>query len=391
MPLCSKHSPKERKALAPWAFVPLCFRFVPSSAQKYKLRSFSDLSRMKLLVPIVLGIVWSACTATVPKPLEPAFYCWETVFQPDSAELAILDNLACKALYIKILDIGKNASTGAIEPYARLDLRDTAAWRRHTIVPCIFITNEVFTGISREKMQWLAGKIATVSRDFAPFNEFQVDCDWTGTTRESYFYFLGLLRKQLPKGATLSATIRLHQYKFPEKTGVPPVDRGMLMFYNTGDVDQDTERNSIFHPEDARKYLDGAPSNYALPLDLALPLFSWAQVFREGELWKIIPGPLPLVEMRANGKYREYSTLEPFPARLWEVVEGTFLGGHYLRPGDRLRVSEIPKELLMELAQLARRLDLADDARLAFFHLGIAPEEHFSAQQLDLVCKTVRN
>ncbi|MCC7464782.1 MAG: hypothetical protein IT261_00850, partial [Saprospiraceae bacterium] len=327
----------------------------------------------------------------VPKPLEPAFYCWETVFEPDTAALALLDSFSCKTLYVKILDIGKNASSGNIEPYARLELRDTAAWRSHQMIPCIFITNEVFTGISREKMQWLAGKISTAARDFAPFKEFQVDCDWTGSTREAYFYFLTLLRKQLPEGTALSATIRLHQYKFPKKTGVPPVDRGMLMFYNTGDVDEDSDRNSIFHPEDARKYLDGAPSNYPLPLDLALPLFSWAQVFREGELWKIIPGPLPLAEMRTAGKYRKHGRLEPFPSVLWEVQEGTFLGGHYLRPGDRLRVSEIPQSLLMESAQLARRLDLADDARLAFFHLGIAPEEHFSAQQLDLVCKTVRN
>jgi hypothetical protein len=346
---------------------------------------------MKLLAPLFLGIILTACSAAVQKPLEPAFYCWETVFEPDAEELALLDSMACKYLYVKILDIGKNASTGAIEPYARLELKDTAVWRRQAIIPCVFITNEVFAGISREKVEWLAGKISTAARDFAPFNEFQVDCDWTGSTREAYFYFLAVLKKQLPAGIGLSATIRLHQYKFPGKTGVPPVDRGMMMFYNTGDVDQDTERNSIFHPEDARKYLDGAPQKYPLPLDLALPLFSWAQVFREGELWKIIPGPLPLVGMRADGKYREHSTLEPFPARLWEVEEGTFLGGHYLRPGDRLRVSGIPESLLMESAQLARRLDLADDARLAFFHLGIAPGEHYSAQQLDLVCKTVRN
>lgn len=332
-----------------------------------------------------------ACSTPVQKPLMPAFYCWETVFKPDTASVALLDSMGCNTLYIKILDIGKNSSSGIIEPYARLELRDSSLWHSRQVIPCVFITNEVFDAISSEKNEWLAGKIASVARDFAPFQEFQVDCDWTASTRQSYFLFLKKLRKQLPEHTVLSATIRLHQYKFPQKTGVPPVDRGMLMCYNTGDVDEESERNSIFHPEDSRKYLEGAPKQYAVPLDLALPLFSWAQVFREGELWKIIPGPLPLEEMRSGGKYREHSSMEPFPAQLWEVQEGTFLGGHYLRPGDRLRVSAIPEKRLMELARITRQLVLAEDARLAFFHLGIAIKEHFSAQQLDQVCKTVRN
>lgn len=356
----------------------------------YKSQRFSDLSPMKLLLPILAILCSLACSREQKKPLEPAFYCWETVFKPDSAAVTLLDSLQVNTLFVKILDIGKNASNGNIEPYARLEIQNTTQWKTRKIVPCVFITNEVFEGINTEKQAWLADKIATAARDFAPFTEFQVDCDWTAGTRAAYFSFLTLLRKKMPENVSLSATIRLHQYKFPQKTGVPPVSRGMLMFYNTGDVDEDTERNSIFHPEDARIYLEGAPKQYPLPLDLALPLFSWAQVFREGELWKIIPGPLPLQEMRSGGKYRENSPLEPFPARLWEVQEGTFLGGHYLRPGDRLRVSEISQTLLLETAVLARQLDLAPDARLAFFHLGIARTEHFSAQQLDQVCKTVR-
>jgi hypothetical protein len=155
-------------------------------------------------------------------------------------------------------------------------------------------------------------------------------------------------------------------------------------------VDDESGRNSIFHPDDALKYLDGAPGNYPLPLDLALPLFSWAQVFREGVLWKIIPGPLPFAEMRQSGKYLEQAPAEAFDAPLWEVQEGTFLGSHYLRPGDRLRVSELSPKLLFRIAEIAQKLDLADDATLAFFHLGAAEPEHFSAQVLDSVCKTIR-
>ena len=391
---------------------------------------------MKSLILPLLCFLFAACTPDVPKPLKPAFFCWETTLDltPESRDL--LDDLGCKKLYVKILDVGKNAESGEIEPYSHTAVTDTAELAGLEIIPTVFITNEVFQNIAEAKMDWLVGKIVACAQappgpprwggEDAPLDSRDterdakrvsggeedaplafrntkgassppllggalIDCDWTPSTQEAFFLFLKKMRHKLPPGTTLCATIRLHQYKFPQKTGVPPVDRGMLMCYNTGDVDEEGEHNTIFHPDDALKYLDGAPKNYPLPLDLALPLFSWGLVFREGELWKIIPGPLPFEAMRNSGKWIENPILDHFSAQLWELKEGTFLGGHYLRPGDHLRVSVTSPELLFKAASLARKLDLADDANLAFFHLGIAKSEHFSAQLLDSVCKTVRN
>lgn len=339
---------------------------------------------------VVLFLVFASCTPTVPKPLEPAFFWWETQLDLSQSERRLQDSLGCKKLYVKMLDVGRNAGTGEIEPYSRTEITNRASLAGLEIVPTVFITNEVFQNVTEAKIGWLATKIVESIALDTPFSQLLFDCDWTPSTQESFFHFLKTIRGQLPSGTTLSATIRLHQYKFPQKTGVPPVDRGMLMFYNTGDVDAEGERNSIFHPEDAMKYVEGAPQNYPLPLDLALPLFSWGLVFREGELWKIVPGPLPFAELRQSGKFVEHPMPEPFAAQLWEVQEGTFLGGHYLRPGDHLRVSTIRPELLFKVATMAQKLDLADDATLAFFHLGIAESEHFSAQLLDSVCITVR-
>ena len=353
--------------------------------------AFSDLGRMKTLFPFFTLILCSSCSVAPPRPLVPAFFYWETTLNISKSEHELLDALACKKLYVKVLDIGRNVASGEIEPYSLTEMSDTAGLSGIESVPCIFITNEVFQNISEAKMGWLADKIAGTLPRMGVFPGVLFDCDWTPSTRDAFFLFLKKMRNKLPQGTSLEATIRLHQYKFPEQTGVPPVDRGMLMFYNTGDVDEEGERNTIFHPDDALKYVNGAPDNYPIPLDLALPLFSWGLIFREGELWKIIPGPLPLDEMQNSGKYVETPLSDPFASRLWEVKEGTFLGGHYLRPGDHLRVSAISPELLLKAAGLARNLDLADDASLAFFHLGIAGSEHFSAQLLDSVCKTVRN
>ncbi len=49
-------------------------------------------------------------------------------------------------------------------------------------------------------------------------------------------------------GLPLSSTIRLHQIKYRERTGVPPVERGMLMFYNMGQFSADPEARAIFDP-----------------------------------------------------------------------------------------------------------------------------------------------
>src|SRR5690606_32452956 len=160
---------------------------------------------------------------------------------------------------------------------------------------------------------------------------------------DAFFLFLKKIKERLPAGVRLSATIRLHQYKFPDKTGVPPVERGMLMFYNTGDIENPEAGNSIFQTDDARKYLVGAPENYPLPLDLALPVFSWALVFRDGELWKIIP-EMPDHEladtMRFEAIRNPQSVIRNLPS-IFRIRKGTFIAGHYLRPGDLLKVEAI--------------------------------------------------
>ena len=133
------------------------------------------------------------------------------------------------------------------------------------------------------------------------------------------------------------------------------------------DVDDAGVLNSIFDVENARKYIHRAPKNYPLPLDLALPVFSWTLVYRGDELWKIIPGDHAEIPMGV-------------------LEKGTFLAGHYLRPGDLLRRETISADLLKNAAQLAASTDLADDATLAFFHLDAATLRDYPVQLIDSVC-----
>ncbi len=328
---------------------------------------------------LLLGVLFTGLAAgcqPAEKPrYRPAFYHWQTTLSLSAADSAYLSAAGCQQLYIKVLDIARDPATDAIAPYALLAVRDTARLAQWPVVPAIFIANSVFQQTDAATTDWLAQKTAQALRSvwtqFPPagrkMTEVQFDCDWTATTRAAYFDFLQKMAAQLP-GTALSATIRLHQYKFPKKTGVPPVQRGMLMLYNTGNIEDELETNSIFHPADAQRYLTGAPARYPLPLDLALPLFSWALVYRDGELWKIIPGDFTPTTPEAF-------TTTPGG---YEVQTGTFQSGHFLRPGDRVRIERITPELLRAAAALAPQISLAPDAKWAFYHLDSAARRDFS-------------
>jgi hypothetical protein len=316
---------------------------------------------------LVLGF---GCTSG-SRQTTPAFYYWQTTFRLSSGQRDLLDSLACRRLYVKFLDIGIQPETGTVGPLSLLDMADTAGIAGKTIIPCVFITNNVFGQNSPARTDWLAVRtieaLNSVGRQFAPDGfhptEVQFDCDWTASTRAPYFAYLQAVRAQLGPGVRISATIRLHQYKQPDRTGVPPVDRGMLMFYNTGDIDDPVDSNSIFQPRQALKFLRGAPARYPLPLDVVLPVFSWGLVYRDDALWKIIPG-LHEKALRDTALF--------VPGAQYAVKKGTFLSGHFLRPGDMIRLESVSPALLDQAAGLAAGTSLAPDAVVGFYHLDTA-------------------
>jgi hypothetical protein len=376
--------------------------------------------RMRIPAGIFLLFLLSCQSPSTP-PL-PAFYYWQTTFRLSPPERAYLDSLNCRRLYVKFLDIGRPPG-GEIQPYALLEMQDTAGRAGKTVIPCVFLTNSVFQNIKPEEIDWLAQKtvqaLGSVARQFpgipapdvkssplvgGPGGAVQFDCDWTAPTRAAYFAYLQAVRQKLPPGTTLEATIRLHQYKFPGRTGVPPVDRGMLMFYNTGDIESPEEENSIFTPAVARKYVVGAPSKYPLPLDIALPAFAWTLVYRDGEFWKILP-EIPPSELSDTLYFTPVNGQPPSAGHPKEVTpgsnvkppplmggsggavvsRGTFRQGHYLRPGDLLRTERIDPALLEEAARLAAPVRRAGDAAVAFYHLDTATVQRYPARQLQAV------
>lgn len=351
--------------------------------------------RACLFIPLVC-VAAAGCGRREQRIVTPAFYHWQTTLDMTPGERRYLDSLGCKKIYVKLLDIGRDQHSGSITPYSLLDAGSPGNLAGIDLVPAVFMTNEVFQHISPRETEWLAGKVANALASFEKredirfAREIQFDCDWTPSTREAFFSFLQKTRAYLPENTRLSATIRLHQYKFPGQTGVPPVDRGMLMFYNTGDIENAADRNSIFYPCDAEKYVAGAPQDYPLPLDLALPVFSWGLVYRDGDLWKII-SEIPDAGLRDTSKFAAIDRFAEAAFVRYAVKKGTFLSGHYLRPGDVLRLERVPPALLCEAARLASRTRLADPTTVAFFHLDTLVLHRYPVQLLDSVCRMIRH
>jgi len=191
------------------------------------------------------------------------------------------------------------------------------------------------------------------------FQEILIDCDWSPQTRTSYFYLLERLKAGFPE-FELSATIRLWQYKYREKAGIPPVDRGLLMCYSLENPREYNVTNSISTLAEMKKYLDGPA--YPKKLDIALPLFSWGVVFRANEFKGLLSKP-------EIGEYQSDTlNFRETKKNLFVFKNDRVIGNTYFRYGDELRIEQLSKLELKEMAAyLQDHLKPASDSRITFF------------------------
>ena len=252
-------------------------------------------------------VLFGSCSPGRKGGVTRAVYFWKTNFALSESDKSWLEGNKISRIYLRLFDVDWNPAIKQAVPVAEISvLQHTAG--KYEIVPVVFITNRTLINVPDSGIGELAGniikKIKAKEVYFAPvrFNEIQMDCDWSGNTKDKYFLLLNILKKSI-KPAGLSATIRLHQVKYYRKTGVPPVDRGMLMFYNMGDVTKISTSNSIFDEETARNYLYNFDV-YPLTLDVVLPAFSWAAVYDNGRLVNLI-NEITAGQLTANKDYKK--------------------------------------------------------------------------------------
>lgn len=163
------------------------------------------------------------------------------------------------------------------------------------------------------------------------------------------------------QNSLLSATIRLHQVKYSSKSGIPPVDRGLLMCYNMGNLKNPATGNSILDNNELEKYLGGL-QHYPLQLDIALPVFDWYVLYRDNTYRGIV------TQIPENGMN---STTGFWQKNRFTFQKDTVINGISFLQKDQLRLEEnTADELLQATAAILKKLS-HDNKHLtvSFYHL----------------------
>lgn len=361
----------------------------------------------------------------------PAAYYWKSDFLGDKGVQQVIDSAGFRSVYLKFFEVDWNARRREALPLDRQ--RVEYAWpdsgTAYEVIPTVFITNRAIAHTDSAQIGQLADKISKklrtmldkvgsgsarllsadsldvllkrrerLARTYQVRHDYeegysistyrkglavgrvQIDCDWTATTRARYFALLRALKRQLSP-CELSVTVRLYPFKYPQKMGVPPVDRGMLMCYNIRPFDKLEEQSSILDLATAQQYLEGARP-YPLPLDVALPVFSWGILFR-GNTFKGIVSHLTSKEIARLGYFRRQGE------RTYLSTADTSFHAFFLRQGDVLRLEQPTCAELEAVAELTRPLT-TPRSRVALFSLDTTLFSQYSHDQLTEVYRRYR-
>ncbi len=326
--------------------------------------------RMRWKGFILIFILFLSCSSEKKIPALN-FYHWQSYFDVNPDEISYLEDLGTDTLYIRYFDV--DWQNNELEAVGKIINKNLGKFK-FKIIPVVFITNRTFLrhpdldDLSEKILKLIRIKHAGLSE--IPIDEIQFDCDWSSRSRDIYFKFLETF--QTKSKFRLSATIRLHQIKYVADTGVPPVDRFVLMCYNTGEITDIDENNSILEVEDVKKYASSI-SDYPEDLVLALPLFSWGVLYREGKMIQLIRNPGEELDSNKD-KYGRIGNK-------FRVLQSTYLKGYYLYKGDELRLEWVSLNDLIGTVDILKKEFIPEE--IIFYHLDSSIIKRFPYEQLE--------
>jgi len=304
------------------------------------------------------------------------FYYWKSNVSFSDVEKDYFNKLQAKKLYIRLFDVDVSDGTnpepiGMINSFSGNELPAE-------YIPTIFITDRSFANLSIENVKLLAGNVYRQIEEILSscginnYNEIQIDCDWTNGTRSNYFLFLEELKKV--SGKKIACTVRLHQIKFRQKTGIPPVDKAYLMCYATSSPKENDGRNSILDIDLLKNYLSDLKS-YPLDFDIALPLFSWAVVRNHLGKIKLISG-VTAEELENDNRFEKITDLR------FKAVDDIFFGGMYLNKGFIIDIENITPDLLYKARNVIDKKLKNKNPGIVYFHLDSIFIKRFTIKEL---------
>ncbi len=328
----------------------------------------------------VSGILLTSCKD--PHPI--SFYHWRTGFAPVLQEKQYLEEIPAPKVYIRAFDLAWDPYKETERQLSYMKIKPDSLKYIEEVVLVVFMTNETIRNMSEAQLPALAARTAfLLNRTRIMFansttiklEELQIDCDWTLKSKDKYFTFLEYMREEARKIGfrKLSATVRLHQVAFEEEAGIPPVDNGVLMFYNMQDAEDPLGRYSLLQGEALAKPLEKL-SEYPLHLDVALPLSGWGIQLRDTRAIQIIPNlDREILEAAQCCSLKEEST--------YRVDSAMYVNNVYVVKGDEIQVEGAD---LAEVKKAAALLsdEMNEEYRLIFFHLDRALLENLSMEEL---------
>jgi hypothetical protein len=320
-----------------------------------------------------------------------AVYYWKNSAVFDTDKDSVYKQFICqhkiKKVYVKMLDVDWVLKRGIV-PITKTNLSEYSDGLEYLVpykmpidsnlayydrpkekidfVPVVFITNKAIAHLDSSNQRYLAEQILRHLFRLEKYtgqniNEYQVDCDWSETTKDKYFALIKKMKTYLPS-KKVSATIRLYQYKYFKKAGVPPVDKGMLMIYNLTNATQYNSKNSIFNLPEAIKYL---PINHPYPLQLsvALPMFSWGILFNNYKYKAVVN------DMNTS-KAKFLSFLREIRPNEFLVTCDTIYNEIPFEAGNLLKIEQCG-DMELDLANFAmKRLPVTDSLEVSLFDLN---------------------
>lgn len=303
-------------------------------------------------------------------------YYWKTVFDLSDWDKNFLREHDVERIYLRLFDVAYEYDNDGAQksvPVATVRFKGKIP-DRIEIVPVVYITQEAirndpdFHELLYKRIKAMAAK-----HGFTNLKEIQLDCDWTRSTRDKFFGLCQHMRAlMLADSVSLSATIRLHQLK----DSVPPVDRGVLMLYNTGSIYDPETENSILSYDDVAPYLKTEIS-YKLPLSLAYPAYSWGIAMRDDKFMCI----LHQTDFSDDNLYR-YTRDSIFEVRRYHDLEG-----HAMSKGDLIRLERPSFNEIEEVRNLAIKQIVSPIESSIIYHLDSMELSRFTSEEIDKILR----
>lgn len=354
-----------------------------------------------IIVLFLIWILFSSCDHESHKVVR-SFCFWKTTMSFDTKDDSLVKQMGIKHFYVRYFDVDYNPYRKQAMPLASISYINFNETNT-LFTPSIFITNDVVLKCSKIQLDTLANRIFvrvngisdtyfnqiattyanTIANadyekqkadnktrlDVEPIiakrkldlqkniKDILIDCDWSEKSRDNYFYLLKKIKNKFTN-YKIEATIRLWQYKYFDKSGIPPVDSGLLMCYNMTNPESRTTENSIGTNNELEKYI--VHDKYKLKLNIALPLYSWSLVFRGDKFKGILSNDIDFT--------KDETVFKKSGENKFVLQDDIRIGTIYLRNGDEIRIEKIDNsEIDKMISTLSEKIKIDNTTRVTFF------------------------